>query len=215
MPTFICKVVTPQGQIIRSKIEDASKLSCIRRLKRNGMVPVSVRQTISLKRNDTAVQQQRNKKMVIYKDMLHNAKVKQENQKGSSIIEKLDKALMATESITMRDIRIFTQNFYLLKKANFNNIHALTTVIETTENPKLKFILTDILSGVESGDFMYTTMEYYSNVFPYIYINMIKVGELSGSLETSLQQAVKYLDAFLEEQFEGGRHQRRVDQIED
>ena len=42
---------------------------------------------------------------------------------------------------------------------------------------------------------MYTTMEYYSNVFPYIYINMIKVGELSGSLTQSLQQAVKYLDS--------------------
>lgn len=41
---------------------------------------------------------------------------------------------------------------------------------------------------------MYTTMEYYSNVFPFIYINMIKVGELSGSLTKSLQQAVKYLD---------------------
>ncbi len=41
---------------------------------------------------------------------------------------------------------------------------------------------------------MYTTMEYYSNVFPYIYINMIKVGELSGSLTNSLQQAIKYLD---------------------
>ena len=41
---------------------------------------------------------------------------------------------------------------------------------------------------------MYTTMEYYSNVFPYIYINMIKVGELSGSLTKSLEQAVQYLD---------------------
>ena len=41
---------------------------------------------------------------------------------------------------------------------------------------------------------MYTTMEYYSNIFPYIYINMIKVGELSGSLTNSLEQAVKYLE---------------------
>ena len=41
---------------------------------------------------------------------------------------------------------------------------------------------------------MYTTMEYYSNIFPYIYINMIKVGELSGSLEQSLEQAVTYLE---------------------
>ncbi len=41
---------------------------------------------------------------------------------------------------------------------------------------------------------MYTTMEYYSNIFPYIYVNMIKVGELSGSLTKSLEQAVRYLD---------------------
>ena len=41
---------------------------------------------------------------------------------------------------------------------------------------------------------MYSTMEYYSNIFPPIYTNMIKVGELSGSLTNSLQQAVKYLD---------------------
>ena len=50
------------------------------------------------------------------------------------------------------------------------------------------------MAGVEAGDNMYTTMEYYSNVFPYIYINMIKVGELSGSLTNSLKQAVEYLD---------------------
>ena len=55
-------------------------------------------------------------------------------------------------------------------------------------------ILEDILAGVEAGENMYTTMEYYSNVFPYIYINMIKVGELSGSLTNSLSQAIRYLD---------------------
>ncbi len=89
---------------------------------------------------------------------------------------------------------IFTQNFYLLKKANFNNIHALNTIIETTENLSFRGILEDILAGVEAGESMYTTMEYYTTVFPYIYINMIKVGELSGSLTNSLEQAIKYLD---------------------
>ena len=41
---------------------------------------------------------------------------------------------------------------------------------------------------------MYTTMEYYEEVFPYLYINMIRVGELSGSLTKSLEEAVQYLD---------------------
>ena len=89
---------------------------------------------------------------------------------------------------------IFTQNFYLLKKANFNNVHALTTIIQSTENLAFAGILEDILAGVEAGDYMYKTMEYYDSVFPYIYTNMIKVGELSGSLENALEQAVDYLD---------------------
>ena len=41
---------------------------------------------------------------------------------------------------------------------------------------------------------MYSTMEYYEDVFPYMYINMVKVGELSGSLTNSLEQAVRYLE---------------------
>ena len=81
-----------------------------------------------------------------------------------------------------------------MKKANFNNVHALSTIIDSTENLALVGILEDILAGVEAGDYMYKTMEYYSNVFPYIYVNMIRVGELSGSLENSLLQAVEYLE---------------------
>ena len=114
--------------------------------------------------------------------------------KTLSTKEKINLYFARTEKITQRDIVVFTQNFYLLKKANFNNIHALNTIIESTENISFRGVLEDILAGVEAGENMYTTMEYYSNIFPYIYINMIKVGELSGSLTTSLEQAVKYLD---------------------
>lgn len=66
--------------------------------------------------------------------------------------------------------------------------------METIENPTLRAIVEDILLGVEAGENMYTTMEYYGSVFPPIYINMIKVGELSGSLTNALEQAVKYLE---------------------
>ncbi len=35
-----------------------------------------------------------------------------------------------------------------------------------------------------------------------------------GAKFTPYEEAIKYVDAFLNEKFEGGRHQRRVDQIE-
>lgn len=193
MPTFNYRAITPQGQVVRNKMDDASKLSCIKRLKRNGLTPISVQQTINVSRKSNS-DKNKSKKPTINKDFLNTARIKQKKAEKTSFIEKMDKKLMAFEQITARDVRIFTQNFYLLKKANFNNIHALSTVIETTENQKLKVVLEDILSGVEAGEYMYTSMEYYSNVFPYIYVNMIKVGELSGALEEALQQAVKYLE---------------------
>ena len=125
---------------------------------------------------------------------VNTTQLNKEKKMTLSTKEKINMYLAKTEKITQRDIVVFTQNFYLLKKANFNNIHALNTIIESTENISFRGILEDILAGVEAGENMYTTMEYYSNVFPYIYINMIKVGELSGSLTNSLEQAVKYLD---------------------
>ena len=89
------------------------------------------------------------------------------NKKKETASEKFNKLAMeaTTQKITSRDIRIFTQNFYLLKKAGFNNIHALKTVAQTTENVSFKYIVEDILIGVESGDYMYKTMEYYNNIF--------------------------------------------------
>ena len=67
-----------------------------------------------------------------------------------SFKEKINLQLSGTEKITNRDLVIFTQNFYLLKKANFNNIHALNTIIESTENLSFRGVLEDILAGVEA-----------------------------------------------------------------
>ena len=41
---------------------------------------------------------------------------------------------------------------------------------------KVKEIIVEKL-GVEAGENMYKTMEYYGNIFPVIYVNMIKVGD--------------------------------------
>ena len=45
------------------------------------------------------------------------------------------------------------------------------------------------------GENIYSTMEYYEDIFPVIYINMIKVGEMAGTLVKSLEQAIEYLDS--------------------
>ena len=186
--------MTKTGVVVRNRVEFASKQNLIKTLKSNDLLPISIEQ-ISYSSKKTPKRKKKN--ITDIQEIMKNVNTTQLNKEKKMTLstkEKINMYLAKTEKITQRDIVVFTQNFYLLKKANFNNIHALNTIIESTENISFRGILEDILAGVEAGENMYTTMEYYSNVFPYIYINMIKVGELSGSLTNSLEQAVKYLD---------------------
>ena len=192
MPTYMYKAATSSGLIVRNRVEAPSKQNLLRALKGNDLMPITIEQVAySAKRKKT---KKRNIKDV--EEIMKNVNTTQVNTKKTSTVkEKINMYLSKTEKVTSRDLVVFTQNFYLLKKANFNNIHALKTIIDSTENITFKGVLEDILAGVEAGENMYTTMEYYSDIFPYIYINMIKVGELSGSLTNSLEQAVTYLDS--------------------
>lgn len=192
MPTYMYKAVTSTGVIVRNRVEAGSKQNLLRALKENDLMPITIEQVAySAKKKKT-----KKKNIKDIEEIMKNVNTTQINTKKTSTVkEKINMYLSKTEKVTTRDIVVFTQNFYLLKKANFNNIHALKTIMESTENITFKGILEDILAGVEAGENMYTTMEYYSDVFPFIYINMIKVGELSGSLTNSLEQAVKYLDS--------------------
>ena len=195
MPQYVYRAITKEGVIVKNRVESSSKQNLINKLKNGNLLPIDIVQVgYGINKNKVA----KKKNVTDIDEILKNANsatINQGKAKTRSTYEKINMALSTQQKITTRDIMIFTQNFYLLKKADFNNIHALSTIIENTENFTFRSILEDILAGVEAGEYMYTTMEYYSNIFPYIYINMIKVGELSGSLTQSLQQAVKYLDS--------------------
>ena len=194
MPVYNYRAVDENGIVVRSKIQEKSKQSLIKRLKANGLMPIDITQT-SLgkyqKTNRVTTNMEELMKIASETDVTN----KNKNGRKLSKIERIRIAISKQQKVTIRDLEIFTQNFYLLKRAGFNNVHALSTLVQSTENASLKGILEDVLAGVESGDYMHTTMEYYSDIFPYVYINLIKVGELSGSLDESLKEAVDYLES--------------------
>lgn len=190
MPLYRYKAVTSKGQVVINRVEELNRFVLLRKLKNNGLMPIKVTQIQTNRKANNIVKKQ--KKNVESSDSVLKTVREQEiarsmKSKTKGFAEKTKRMLFSNIKITNRDIVIFTQNFYLLKKANFNNIHALSTIIETTENPSFREIIEDILLGVESGENMYSTMEYYTGVFPPIYINMIKVGELSRSINKSFR----------------------------
>ena len=191
MAVYIYKAMTERGLIVRNKVEAPTKQILITMLKNSDLLPISIERLPYAQGNQKG-RKRKNLQKSDYLKNLNSAEIEERNKLSAR--ERIKMYLLQTQKITQRDLVVFTQNFYLLKKANFNNIHALKTLLESTDNGLLRQIIADILAGVEAGESMYTTMEYYEDVFPYIYVNMIKVGELSGSLTNSLEQAVKYLD---------------------
>lgn len=150
MPEYVYRAVNKKGVIVKNKVEEASKQALIKKLKNNELMPIQIVQVGYISRKQRKVK----KNVTNIEDIMKTANstniFKEETMKISAI-EKINLALLATEKITVRDIAIFTQNFYLLKKANFNNIHALSTIIQSTENLSLKGILEDILARSRSG----------------------------------------------------------------
>ena len=194
MPIYRYRAITENGVIVTNTIEESSKYLAIKKLKRNNLTPINVEKSLQRRKAKKTVRKNTKGVEEILKNVDTTNILLNRQRSKTSYFDRMYHTILKSEKIKSRDIVIFSQNFYLLKKANFNNIHALSTIIESTENFSFRGILEDILAGVEAGEYMYSTMEYYEDVFPYLYINMIKVGELSGNLTTALEQAVQYLE---------------------
>ena len=155
MPTYTYRAMTKNGLVVKNKVESSSKQNLIKTLKNNNLLPISIEQMTYKTRIGSAPKRQKKNITDIHEIMknVNTTQLGEEKQKTLSTKEKINLYFARSERITNRDIVIFTQNFYLLKKANFNNVHALSTLIESTENLSFKGILEDILAGVEGRRF--------------------------------------------------------------
>lgn len=144
MPTYMYKAMTDKGVIVKNRVEASSRLYLIKSLKENNLLPISIEQ-MAYRKNSAPKRKKKN--VTDIQEIMKNVNTTQIAGKPKTLTtkEKINLYFAKTEKITTRDVVVFTQNFYLLKKANFNNIHALSTIIEGTENVSFKGILEDIL----------------------------------------------------------------------
>ncbi len=149
MPIYMYRAMTKTGVIVRNKVESSSRQNLIKSLKSSNLLPIAIEQ-VSYRSNKKQKKQKKN--VTDIQEIMKNVNTTQlgNTKKTLSTKEKVNLYFAKTEKITQRDLVVFTQNFYLLKKANFNNIHALDTIIKSTENLSFRGILEDILAGVEA-----------------------------------------------------------------
>lgn len=88
--------------------------------------------------------------------------------------------------VSQKALLLFTKNLAVMIKAGSTLVEALE-VLENQAKGKLKEILSEINRQVKSGVKLSETLRKYPKVFSDIYINIIKIGEESGSLEQNIE----------------------------
>lgn len=81
----------------------------------------------------------------------------------------------------------FVENLSIMLKSGIPLTRGMQILVKQSSNLRFKAILSDIASQVESGKSLADALSKHDNVFSSIFISMVKVGELSGNLDKSLE----------------------------
>ena len=98
------------------------------------------------------------------------------------------------QKVKLEELIVFSQQFSTLYKAGLPLLPGLRSLKEQTLNQKFKEILEEIGLQIEGGNTLFGAMSKHPDVFPVVYVNMIRAGETSGRLGESLDRFVALAD---------------------
>ena len=96
--------------------------------------------------------------------------------------------------VSQHDLLVFTYELSSLSKAGLPLDRCLVILAQLSENDYLKEIVGDLLKEIKAGKSLSEGMALYPRVFPRIYINMVKAGEVGGALDEILERLREYLE---------------------
>ena len=102
-------------------------------------------------------------------------------EEGGGFAEKMNK-------VTAKERINFTRQFATLIGAGLPMAQSLRTVSEQTSNKSMKAVIEEILADVEAGRSLSEAFSKHPDIFSKVYLSLIKAGETSGTLDSSLKR---------------------------
>ena len=93
-----------------------------------------------------------------------------------------------TGRITTKDRVVFTRQLATLIGAGLPLSQSLHTVLDQTENKQLQAVIEEIAADVEGGKSLSLAFGKHPTVFDGVFISLVSAGEMSGTLDDSLQR---------------------------
>ena len=102
------------------------------------------------------------------------------------------------EKIKPEDLMNFSRQLAAYLDAGIPILDALEDFVEDTDNKVLRRVLIEIADALRSGSTFADAAAEHSAVFPSYYIGILRSAELTGSLDTVLDQLARYIERDLE-----------------
>jgi len=95
------------------------------------------------------------------------------------------------KKVSIKDLAVMSRQLATMIGAGLPLLKALTILADQSENPKLASTLDEVRSGVEEGSSFSDSLAKHPRIFPPIFVNLVRAGEVGGFLETSLDSIAK------------------------
>src|SRR5262245_50908669 len=99
------------------------------------------------------------------------------------------------ERVRPQDVAVLTRQLATLLKAGIPLAEALGALGEQADNKKLAMVLVEVRQKVNEGKSLADTLAVHANIFPELYVNMVRSGESAGNLDAVLLRLADFLDA--------------------
>ena len=107
---------------------------------------------------------------------------------------KLESLFERFQRIKMRDLAVFSRQYATLIASGMPMLRSLYTLEDQTEDPKIKEAAQSLRQDVEAGSSVADAMERRPMIFDPLYRSMVRAGEGSGRLESSLEMVAFQLE---------------------
>ncbi len=94
---------------------------------------------------------------------------------------------------TIADLVLFSRQMYTITKSGMPLLRGMRSLTASTHNSIMREALQDVLASLESGRDLAGSFARHPQLFPALYVSMVRVGESTGTLEHSFKRLAEYL----------------------
>jgi type II secretory pathway component PulF len=117
-----------------------------------------------------------------------------ETGKGEGLMGMMNIEFTFLQSVSNKDVVILSRQISTLFQAQVSPLRIFRLLSAEVDNPQLQSALNEVVEDLQAGSSISRSLAAHPKIFSSFYVNLVRAGEESGSLEKSFDYLADYLD---------------------